>query len=155
MTVGKVRERRYAAWGAGIALVAALAGCSVPAVPATNPSSSIGLAESSAAVMASAVAAPMQDSVSPTPVASAAPSPRTAGGTATRLVIAALRVDLPVIAGGSGVPPCGVALYLPELLQPGQPGPVYLYGESVAGTLLSLSQAVASGRSLIGMAIEV
>ena len=75
--------------------------------------------------------------VSAAPSASASPSPSAVvDRVATRVVVPALKIDLPVIkpAGGSGAyPQCNVAMYIQELHQPGQGGATYLYAHARAG----------------------
>ena len=75
------------------------------------------------------------------PAASASPggsaAPSASGGTAvaTRLVVPALRIDLPIVPGPSGYPYCNVAMYqtASPFVQPGQGGPVYLYAHARDG----------------------
>jgi hypothetical protein len=57
---------------------------------------------------------------------------------ATRVRIAAMGIDLPVIRGPSGYPPCGVAMYLKELAQPGQGKAIYIYAHARTGMFLPL-----------------
>jgi hypothetical protein len=105
----------------------------------------------------------------PTPVVAATPTPRLAiasgtpgptalpTGTASRIVIPAMRVDLAVIKGNSGFPYCNVAMYLGALSQPGRPGTTYIYAHARAETflrLLTLSQ-VRNGDPMLGMLVEV
>jgi hypothetical protein len=67
--------------------------------------------------------------------ASGAPSPSEGPAIATRIVIPALRIDLPIVAGPSGYPYCNVAMYqtAAPFMQPGQGGPVYLYAHARDG----------------------
>jgi hypothetical protein len=94
------------------------------------------------------------------------PSPAATGkGLATRVVIRSLGIDLPVISGATeipdqgpaGYPPCDVALYLPEFVQPGQRGATYLYAHAREGMFLPLLLASEQrdGAGLIGMLVEV
>jgi sortase (surface protein transpeptidase) len=72
-------------------------------------------------------------SVSPSPSPSLSPI---VDRVATRVVVPALKIDLPVIkpAGGSGAyPQCDVAMYIQELHQPGQGGATYLYAHARTG----------------------
>lgn len=75
----------------------------------------------------------------------------------TRVRVAALKIDLPVIRE-PGVP-CGVALeYLhPALGQPGQGRATYLYAHAQAGMFLSILDAskVSNGIKMKGMVIEI
>lgn len=92
------------------------------------------------------------------PSASGSASPTAA--LATRVVVPALGIDLPVIrqpGGGNAFPPCNVAMYLQQLHQPGQPGPTYLYAHARAGMFLPILEAskVKDGRRMLGMLIQV
>lgn len=113
------------------------------ASPSTVPSTPSPIPAATAAASASPTAAP-----APTPV------PR---GTVTRLVIATLKIDLPVVAIASGKPLlCGVAYSMPAPFgQPGDAKAVYLAGMPVAGSLLPLRTAVLAGRDLAGTEVQV
>ena len=78
---------------------------------------------------------------------------------ASRVVIPALGIDLPVVRppAGSTFPLCNVAMYLPSLAQPGEPGATYLYAHARVGMFLPILTAsmVENGRALIGMVVEV
>jgi hypothetical protein len=80
---------------------------------------------------------------------------------ATRIRIAALNIDLPVIkpAGPTQHPFCDVAMYYQDarLGQPGQGRATYLYAHAQAGMFLPLLTAskISNGRKMIGMVIEV
>jgi hypothetical protein len=94
------------------------------------------------------------------PLPSGGPSPTPAHRVATRVVIPALGIDLPVIrqpGGPDAFPPCNVAMYLPQLSQPGQPGATYIYAHARAGMFLPLLEAswVNNGARLIGMLVQV
>lgn len=68
---------------------------------------------------------------SPTP---APPSPSAdSNRVATRVRIASLDIDLPVIKGPAGYPPCDVAMYIKELSQPGQGRATYLFAHARPG----------------------
>jgi hypothetical protein len=91
------------------------------------------------------------------PSASGSPA---AGAVATRVVVPALGIDLPVIRqpGGSGsFPPCNVAMYLQPLSQPGEPGATYLYAHARTGMFLPILEAskVRDGRRMLGMLVQV
>jgi hypothetical protein len=94
--------------------------------------------------------------VSPSPPGSGAP---TAVHVATRVVVAALGIDLPVIreATDSTFPPCNVAMYFGLLHQPGEPGATYLYAHARTGMFLSILTAsqVNNGARMIGMLVQV
>jgi len=103
-------------------------------------------------------------------VALASPVPASPGdgdgeAVATRVVIRSLGIDLPVVSGAiripgqgpEGYPPCDVALYLPEYVQPGQRGTTYLYAHAREGMFLPLLQASErdDGSALLGALVEV
>jgi LPXTG-site transpeptidase (sortase) family protein len=92
--------------------------------------------------------------VTPTPGPTTSPLPE---GTATRVVIPALKIDLPVIEGDGTFPPCDVALFLPSFQQPGQPGTTYLYGHAREGMLLPLlaQSKVNNGKKMLGYSVLV
>jgi hypothetical protein len=77
---------------------------------------------------------------------------------ATRVALAALRIDLPVIVQpGHAFPYCNVALYLSSFSQPGERGPTFIYAHARTGMFLALLQAsmVHNGAAMIGMIITV
>ena len=86
----------------------------------------------------------------------AAPADRVA----TRVVIPALGIDLPVVkppGGPDTYPLCNVAMYIQELSQPGLPGATYLYAHARTGMFLPLLEQskVNNGAAMIGMLVEV
>jgi hypothetical protein len=93
----------------------------------------------------------------------ASPSTSASTGTpalATRVVMPALGIDLPVIRQPGGVgafPPCNVAMYLQGFGQPGQPGPTYLYAHARTGMFLPILDAsqINNGRRMKGMLVQV
>ena len=94
--------------------------------------------------------------VTPGPSASASAANRVA----TRVVVPALGIDLPVIkqpGTSDSFPPCNVAMYITQLHQPGQAGATYLYAHARTGMFLPILNAslVNNGKSMIGMLIEV
>ena len=74
---------------------------------------------------------------------------------ATRVRIAALDIDLPVVAGPAGYPLCDVAMYLesPGLKQPGQGAATYLFGHARTGMFLPLLETPEKQQR--GMVVEV
>ena len=90
----------------------------------------------------------------PTPGPTATPFPE---GTATRVVVPALKIDLPIIEGNEPFPPCDVALYLPSFQQPGQPGTTYLYAHARKGMFLPLLEQskVNNGKKMLGYTVLV
>jgi hypothetical protein len=97
----------------------------------------------------------------PSEVPTVAPSPTfPAGRVVTRIVIAQLRIDLPIMlqtAKYGTFPLCDVALYLLELGQPGQGRATYIYAHArvgMFGPLLTASE-VNNGQGMIGDEVEV
>ncbi|MGZ8515570.1 MAG: hypothetical protein ACXW4H_07670 [Candidatus Limnocylindrales bacterium] len=79
---------------------------------------------------------------------------------ATRVRIAALKIDLPVVApppGDNAYPYCNVAMYLKDLGQPGQGRATYLYAHARTGMFLPLLDAslIQNGKSMLGMVVEI
>lgn len=91
------------------------------------------------------------------PLGSAAPATPTPtpdpDRVATRVRIAALDIDLPVIRGNDGYPLCDVAMYLKELGQPGQGRATYLYAHARTGMFLPLLET--PEREQRGLVVEV
>lgn len=80
---------------------------------------------------------------------------------ATRVRIAALGIDLPVVPPGSATdyPLCNVAQYFrdPRLGQPGQGRATYIYAHARAGMFLPLLEAsrIANGKKMKGDVVEI
>lgn len=76
---------------------------------------------------------------------------------ATRVRIPAYSIDLPVIPGPSGYPPCKVAMYTRELSQPREPGVTMIYAHARRGMFLPLLSAskVNKGAAMIGRLVYV
>jgi hypothetical protein len=76
---------------------------------------------------------------------------------ATRVRIPAYGIDLPVIAGPSGYPPCRVALYQKVLSQPTEPGVTFIYAHAQKGMFLPLLTAskVNNGAAMVGQTVYV
>jgi hypothetical protein len=93
----------------------------------------------------------------PAPSASAAPSPGTTPTRiATRVVVPALRIDLPVVRpprDPDHFPYCDVAEFLPELSQPGSPGTTYLFAHAREGMFLPLLRT--ADAKMVGMLVQV
>jgi sortase (surface protein transpeptidase) len=110
-----------------------------------------------------ASSAPTGVIASPSPLSSASPtgdpSPTVpAERVATRVRVAALGIDLPVIAQPDPtVVPCGVAMYLGEMSQPGADRATYLYAHAQRGMFLPILDAskVNNGFKMLGMIVEV
>ena len=103
---------------------------------------------------------------SPSPVGTATPTGSTPEpspaevAVATRVVVPALAIDLPVIrppGGPDSYPLCDVAMYLQELSQPGAAGATYLYAHARTGMFLPILEAsrVNDGAGMIGMIVQV
>ncbi len=101
-------------------------------------------------------------SASPTgsPAPSESPSQSPIDRVATRVVVPALDIDLPVVkppGGQNAYPLCDVAMYIQELAQPGQPGATYLYAHAREGMFLPLLEQskVSNGTAMPGMIVQV
>lgn len=98
----------------------------------------------------------VRPSGAPTP--SPVPTPP-ADRVATRVVVAGLGIDLPVIRPPSttAYPLCDVAMFIQELSQPGFGGATYLYAHAREGMFLPILTASTkdNGASMLGMVVEV
>ena len=84
---------------------------------------------------------------------------------ATRVRIAALKIDLPVIAGNDGYPYCDVAMYidnlgppLKDLGRPGRAGATYLFAharDGMFGPIYHLAIEKGQPRKMLGMIVQV
>jgi hypothetical protein len=82
---------------------------------------------------------------------------------ATRVVVEALDIDLPVIkprGGATAYPQCDVAMYIQELSQPGQGRSTYLYAharDGMFGPIYERAILKKSGgpKSMVGMIVQV
>jgi hypothetical protein len=77
---------------------------------------------------------------------------------ATRIVIPRMDIDLPVVLQSDPhFPWCNVALYIPQLGQPGSGRATYLYSHARTGMFLPLLLASLKndGRKMLGMTVEV
>jgi len=95
----------------------------------------------------------------PTLAPEASPAPSSgpvATRVASRVVVPALRIDLPVVRPPSDpdhFPYCDVAEYLPDLSQPGSPGTTYLYAHAREGMFLPLLRT--PDARMVGMLVQV
>jgi hypothetical protein len=94
------------------------------------------------------------------PGSSVAPSPSSGPAVATRVVIPALRIDLPVVAGPAGYPYCNVAMYqtAAPFVQPGQAGPIYIFAharDGMFGPIYNLVMQQHNPDKLLGMLVQV
>ena len=95
---------------------------------------------------------PPISSRTPEPTASATPPPPP-DRVATRVQVAGLGIDLPIVKPNIGYPYCGVAMYLAALSQPGFGKATYLYAHAREGMFLPLLQTKAKGQR--GQTVEV
>jgi hypothetical protein len=96
------------------------------------------------------------------PLASVGPSASPsipADRVATRVRVAALKIDLPVVKPGkpTDYPLCNVAQWIGALGQPGEGHATYLYAHARTGMFLPLLDAslVKHGKKMLGMVVEV
>ena len=127
----------------------------VTADPLASASPTVAAASSSPSASPLITLPPLDSGVLPT-ASPTAPADRVA----TRVRIAALKIDLPVVApppGNDAYPFCNVAMYLQDLGQPGQGRATYLYAHARTGMFLPILDAslVQNGKSMIGMVVEV
>ena len=76
---------------------------------------------------------------------------------ATRIVVSNLGINLPIIKGPAGYPPCRVAMYMKELKQPREPGVTLIFAHARTGMFLPLltKSKINNGRSLLGLKVKV
>ena len=94
------------------------------------------------------------------PGASSGPTATPGKAVATRVVIPALQIDLPVVAAPAGYPYCNVAMYFtdPSLGQPGQGKATYLFAHARTGMFGPIYNVVVvrhASKSFIGMIVQV
>jgi hypothetical protein len=108
-------------------------------------------------------------SASTEPAATSTPKPTTTPklgkGHATRVVVPALNIDLPVIPGNNGYPLCNVAMYiddlgkpLRDLGRPGRDGATYIYSharDGMFGPIYRLAIEKGTPRKMLGMVVQV
>ncbi len=136
---------------AGVALLAAglLTYQDPPQAAALDPAATVAPSE------------PPAPTLLPIPSFGPASTPGTSPGpvaerVATRVVIPALRVDLPVVKPPNDpnhFPYCNVAEYIPQLSRPGYPGTTYLYAHARKGMFLPLLET--ADRAMLGMLVQV
>lgn len=94
-----------------------------------------------------------------TPAPTPSPSLIPADRVATRVVVPALKIDLPIVKGPPDKVYCNVAMYTeaPGLVQPGFPGSTYIYGHARKGMFLPLldQSKRSNGEGMINMVVEV
>lgn len=94
------------------------------------------------------------------PGATTGPTQQPGKHVATRVVVPALQIDLPVIPPPPGYPVCNVAMYFADarLGQPGQGKATYIYAHARAGMFGPIYDAVMIRRapkSLVGLIVQV
>ena len=108
-------------------------------------------------------------SAAPSPSQSPSLSPSATPGAralATRVVVPALDIDLPVVKGNDGYPLCNVAMYLHSdpaaevdaFGQPGEGRATYLYAharDGMFGPIYELAIEKKQGRRMLGMIVQV
>ena len=155
-TYATLRRRIASALLTAIGVVLIAAGLLTYSQPvAAAPPDPVGLASLAPTADPSALET-LEPLATPGPSASAAAVARVA----TRVVVPALGIDLPVIlqpGSADSFPPCNVAMYIQQLHQPGQAGATYIYAHARTGMFLPILAAsqVNNGKSMIGMLVEV
>ena len=155
--------------GAGVTLIAAglLAydGSAVAVVPAPSAEPTIVSADPGGSLPVPTLP-PVGASPSPAPAASPDPSATPSldpNRVATRVVIAALGIDLPVVTArgdSTTYPQCDVAMYIQELGQPGDGRATYLYAHARDGMFGPIYERAILKRnggpaSMVGMVVQV
>ena len=123
-----------------------------PSAPAPSPS---GTASPSATPAGTAPASIVPD-----------PTNKPGRAVATRVVVPALKIDLPVVKGNDGYPLCNVAMYLHTASsesgdafgQPGEGRATYLYGHARAGMfgpIYELAIQKKQAKKMLGMVVQV
>ena len=129
----------------------------VDAGPAATSEPTAGIGQSSPSPR---LTLPPLGSAQPATAAPTFPADRVA----TRVRIAALKIDLPVIKpppGANTYPLCDVAMYLQDsygaLGQPGEGKATYLYAHAREGMFLPILAAskISNGKKMLGMVVEV
>jgi hypothetical protein len=120
----------------------------IAADPASSPDPSLAVAPTPSAL----ITLPPIGAATPEPTPSPTATPP-ADRVATRVRIAKLGIDLPVVKGNSGYPYCNVAMYLAALSQPGFGKATYLYAHAREGMFLPLLRT--KGRAQRGLDVEV
>jgi hypothetical protein len=120
-----------------------------PTIVTASPGESIGL--------------PTLPPLASIPLPSALPSTGPSNRVATRVVVEALGIDLPVIrpkGTSSAYPQCNVAMYIQELFQPGSGKATYIYAHARDGMFgpiyeRAIQKRFGGPKSMVGMAVEV
>lgn len=161
---------------AGLLLAVQLVGCagSEPAPPSAPPQASMPVAATASPAAGSPAssspvpASPGSGTAPSGPSGLLTPPPQAPSddraAVATRIVVPALGVDLPVVSGdlkvpgaAAGLPLCDVAQYLPAYRQPAEAGTTYIYAHARQGMFLPLLEAAdrSGGADLVGREVIV
>jgi hypothetical protein len=141
--------------------VAVASGVGAPGTTAARSTAAAAPAGTPSATAAGSLPPLPGDSYLPTPSGASLPpllSPSAgAPPVATRIVIAALGIDLPVVEQESGYPLCNVAMYWRDLGQPGEGRATYVYAHARTGMFGAIYDLVHAGRSaqLLGLEVDV
>ncbi len=141
----------------GVALLAGgLLSLSSPVTADPLPSPSPSTAASTSPTGTPLITFPPLPSDGPPSASPSAPADRVG----TRVRIAALKIDLPIVTPpdrDNAYPWCDVAMFIRELGQPGQGRATYLYAHARSGMFLPILEAslVQNGKSMLGMVVEV
>jgi hypothetical protein len=104
-------------------------------------------------------ATPVHATVTPLPtIGFGAPAPSSRpSGDASRIVIPAMNIDLPVVPSPDGFPYCNVAQWIPGYAQPGLYGSTFILGHARVGMFLPLLDASQrnDGASMLGVLVQV
>jgi hypothetical protein len=135
------------------------------ATPSPDPSPATG--SPSATPGASGLTAPSASAeVSPPASIVPEPTPKPGRALATRVVVPALKIDIPVVKGNDGYPWCNVAMYLhtanaaarDAFGQPGEGRATYLYGharDGMFGPIYELAIEKGNAKKMLGMVVQV
>ncbi len=148
----RVRTRLFPALltAAGVTMLAAgLLSYTSPVAAEPGPSATPDAGATLAPTDAPRITLPPLESAAPPSATPTADPDRVA----TRIRIAALDIDLPIVKGPDGYPLCNVAMYLKELHQPGQGKATYIYAHARDGMFLPLLETKAKAQ--LGMVVEV
>jgi hypothetical protein len=122
----------------------------VTAAPTDAPSATIGLPSAPTSTDPGASAGPSAS-------AGATASP-TGDAVITRVVVPALKIDLPVVQGNAGYPYCNVAMYISGMGQPGLGRATYLYAharDGMFGPIYRLAIQQHNAKKMLGMFVLV
>jgi hypothetical protein len=135
------------------------------ASPTDDPTGTPSLEPSASADPSASLDASPSAPATTKPTAKPTPTPKLGNGHATRVVVPALNIDIPVIAGNNGYPLCNVAMYmddlgkpLKDLGRPGRDGATYIYSharDGMFGPIYHLAIEKHTPRKMLGMVVQV